>query len=224
MIHVTALNKAYNPGRSAEFQALTDVHWRVAEGELVCLMGASGSGKTTLLSIVGALIKPTSGDVIVHGQRIAKLPDLQASAYRASTIGFVFQTNNLFDELTVYENVTLPLIPLGLTQAQVDEKVRMALAQADIDHKSRQAAKDLSGGEKQRCAIARALANDARVILCDEPTANLDRAQSRKFMEILKALKALGKTIVVATHDPLFEGLTFVDRIDLIQDGRLGAS
>ena len=224
MIKVDGVNKIHNKNRPNEFQSLYAIDLQVAEGELVILKGVSGSGKTTLLSIIGALNKPTSGEVVVDGQRVAKLPDLHASAFRASTIGFIFQSYNLFDELNVHDNVALPLVPLGMKQSLIDEKTRTALALANIEHKSTQKVADLSGGEKQRCAIARSLANEPKVILCDEPTANLDRENSLKFVAILKELKQLGKTIVVATHDVLFEELEFTDRVVLIQDGRIAGA
>ncbi len=220
MIRVEALNKIHGLGRPNQFQSLYDIDLDVAEGELVVLNGVSGSGKTTLLSIIGALVKPTSGEVTVDGQRVAKFPDLHASAFRASSIGFIFQAYNLFEELDVHDNVALPLVPRGLKQSAIDEKTKTALSLANIEHKSGQRVQNLSGGEKQRCAIARALVNEPKVILCDEPTANLDRDNSLRFIEILKGLKDLGKTIVVATHDPLLKELGFVDRVSLMQEGR----
>jgi len=207
MIHLKGINKIHGEGGPAQFQSI--------------LKGVSGSGKSTLLSIIGALQKPTSGEIEVDGSRIAKLPDLHASAFRASTIGFIFQNFNLFEEFNVAENVALPLIPVGMPQKEIDRKVADALKVANIAHKATQSVRDLSGGEKQRAAIARALVNDAGIILCDEPTANLDRENSLVFMEILKDLKSLGKTILIATHDPLFENLDIVDRVLEIEAGRI---
>jgi len=221
MIHLKGINKIHSEGGPAEFQSLYDITFDVQEGELIILNGVSGSGKSTLLSILGALQKPSSGDIEVDGSRIAKLPDLHASAFRARTIGFIFQNFNLFDEFNVAENVALPLIPTGMSQKEIDTNVARAMVVANIDHKAGQSVRDLSGGEKQRAAIARALVNDAKIILCDEPTANLDRENALAFMEILKDLKSLGKTIVIATHDPLFADLPVVDRVLEIEAGRI---
>jgi putative ABC transport system ATP-binding protein len=221
VIQVTGLNRVHNPGRPNQFQSLYDIDLHVKEGELVILQGVSGSGKTTLLSIIGALDRPTSGEVVVDGQQVARLPDLHASAFRATTIGFVFQEFNLFEEFTVCDNVTLPLIPRGLAREQIDLQTGKAMGLARIDHKAGQRVRDLSGGEKQRCSIARALVADPSVILCDEPTANLDLENSLSFIEILGELKGLGKTIIVATHDPLFEACDFTDRVALIDGGRI---
>jgi len=151
------------------------------------------------LSLIAALIKPTSGEIKVDGKFVAKLPDLHASLYRLKDIGFIFQSFNLFENL----------------------KVSHALELANISHKKTQSVKNLSGGEKQRTAIARALVNDPKIILCDEPTANLDRANSLTFIEVLRELKRLEKTIVIATHDPLFESLDFVDRVINIENGEI---
>ncbi len=221
MIVLNGVNKIHSPGGPAEFQSLYDIEFEVSSGELVILKGVSGSGKSTLLSIIGALQKPSSGDVEVDGRRIAKLPDLHASAFRAQTIGFIFQAFNLFDEFNVAENVSLPLIPTGISQKEIDDRVKKALGLANIEHKATQSVRDLSGGEKQRTAIARALVNDAKIILCDEPTANLDRANSAAFVSILADLKSLGKTVLIATHDPMFEGLDLVDRVLCIEAGRI---
>ncbi len=224
MIVLRGVNKIHGAGGPAEFQSLHDIGLEVKAGELAILKGVSGSGKTTLLSIIGALQKPSSGEVEVDGRRIAKLPDLHASDFRAQTIGFIFQAFNLFEEFNVVENVALPLIPTGMSQKDIDIHVSRAMEVANIQHKATQSVRDLSGGEKQRAAIARALVNDAEIILCDEPTANLDRANAETFISILGELKSLGKTILIATHDPMLEGLELVDRVFSIEAGRIADS
>ncbi len=223
MITVRHLHKIHNQGRGNEFQSLHDINLEVAAGQLVVLQGVSGSGKTTLLSILGALIKPTSGEVIVDGRRVAKLPDLHASRFRAHNLGFVFQHFNLFETLDVARNVGVPLIPQGLGQGEVDRRVAAAMELAGIEHKARQRVADLSGGEKQRCAIARALVTQPRVVLCDEPTANLDRENTLRFIAILRRLKERQTTVVVATHDPAFADLDIVDQVVAMRDGRIVA-
>jgi len=218
MIQIESLNRTFRTG-DTQFHVLKDINLSVAEGECMVLKGVSGSGKTTLLSIMAGLDKPTSGKVIVDGEAIAKLPDMHISAFRAKKIGMIFQHFNLMEHLSAAENVMIPLIPMGLKMEEVKEMTDKALTLANISHKAQSLASRLSGGEKQRVAIARALVADPAVILCDEPTANLDRANSLKFIEIMAELHALGKTIVIATHDPLFEGLTFAHRVVPMEDG-----
>ncbi len=221
MITFKNLNLTFNPNAANEFKALKNINLHITKHKLVILKGVSGSGKSTLLSLISALIKPTSGEIKVDGKLIAKLPDFHASRFRSKDIGFIFQSFNLFESLNVEENIALPLIPLELSQKEIDDKVNHAMNLANIAHKKNQSVKDLSGGEKQRCAIARALVNNPKIILCDEPTANLDRTNSLAFIEVIKTLKSLEKTIVIATHDPLFESLDFVDEVINIENGEI---
>ncbi len=221
MIEIEGLNKVYNPKSSEPLHALRDVGLTVAGGECVILSGVSGSGKSTLLSIIAALEKPTSGKVIVGGEAIAKLPDLHASHYRSKSIGFVFQHFGLLESLSVEENVTAPLANRRLGRADIAARVQRAMEHASILHKAKSPVRELSGGEKQRCAIARALVNEPGIIICDEPTANLDTANSRKFIELLSSIHAEGKTILIATHDPIFDTLPFPHRIVRMEHGRI---
>jgi len=223
MIQIESLNRTFQTGDS-KFHVLKDINLSVSEGECVVLKGVSGSGKTTLLSIMAGLDKPTSGKVMIAGEAIAKLPDMHISAFRAKKIGMIFQHFNLMEHLTAAENVMIPLIPMGLRMEEVKEMTDKALALANIAHKAESLSSRLSGGEKQRVAIARALVADPSVIFCDEPTANLDRVNSLKFIEIMAELHALGKTIVIATHDPLFEGLDFAHRVVPMEDGEIVGS
>ncbi len=221
MVILEKVSKVYNEGTPQAFEALTEIDLSVAEGETVILSGVSGSGKSTLLSLIAALDKPSSGKIEVGGELISKLPDMHASAYRAKRIGIIFQHFNLLESLNVEENVIVPLINSGLKTGEIRQKAAKSMEMAAISHKSSQQVKALSGGEKQRCAIARALVHNPELILCDEPTANLDRANSLKFIDILQSLHDLGKTVIVATHDPLFEGLSFVDRVIHMEDGKI---
>ncbi|MBU3014509.1 ABC transporter ATP-binding protein [Poseidonibacter lekithochrous] len=221
MIKVNNLNKVFNQNTKKEFKALKDINIEIQTSSCVILKGVSGSGKSTLLSILGALSKPSSGDVIINNDSIAKLPDLHSSAFRAKNLGFIFQSYNLFNELTVEENVSIPLVPLGLSQKEINQKVLTALTLANIEHKKHETVSNLSGGEKQRTAIARALVNNPDIILCDEPTANLDNDNSLKFIEVMRNLKKLNKTIIIATHDPIFDNLDFVDNTINIKDGKI---
>ncbi|MCG3661597.1 ABC transporter ATP-binding protein [Aliarcobacter butzleri] len=221
MIKIKNLNKVFYENTNKEFYALKDINLNIKESSCVVLKGVSGSGKSTLLSLIATLQKPTSGEIVVENESIAKLPDFHASNFRARKIGFIFQSFNLFNELSVKDNISLPLIPLGFSQKQIDEKVISTLKLANILHKKDELVSNLSGGEKQRCAIARALVNNCEIILCDEPTANLDYENSKNFIEILKELKELKKTIIIATHDPIFDNLDFVDSEILIKNGQI---
>ncbi len=221
MIKVNNLNKVFNQNTKKEFHALKDINIEIQTSSCVILKGVSGSGKSTLLSILGALSKPSSGDVIINDDSIAKLPDLHSSIFRAENLGFIFQSYNLFNELNVEENISIPLVPLGFSQKEINQKVQTALGLANIEHKKHETVSNLSGGEKQRTAIARALVNNPDIILCDEPTANLDNANSLKFIEVMRKLKALNKTIIIATHDPIFDNLNFVDDTINIKDGKI---
>ena len=221
MIKIENLNKIFNENTKKEFHALKDINIEIKTSSCVILKGVSGSGKSTLLSIIGTLLKPTSGDIKIDDESIAKLPDLHASNFRAKKLGFIFQSYNLFNELNVKDNISIPLIPLGYSQKQIDNMSKTALKLANIEHKKDELVYNLSGGEKQRCAIARALVNNPDIILCDEPTANLDHDNSMKFIESLREFKKLNKTIIVATHDPIFENLDFVDEVINIKNGMI---
>lgn len=221
MIKIENLNKIFNENTKKEFHALKNISFEIDDYSCVLLKGISGSGKSTLLSIIGALSKPTSGSIIINDENIAKLPDLHTSSFRASKLGFIFQSYNLFNHLDVKNNVSIPLIPQGFNQTQINEKIDIALKLANITHKKEELVLNLSGGEKQRVAIARALVNEPNIILCDEPTANLDLHNSEKFIEVIKKLKSLNKTIIIATHDPIFDSCNFIDKTINIKNGQI---
>ncbi len=215
------VNKVYNLAKNNEFYALKDIHLEIASGETIVLKGVSGSGKSTLLSLIGGLSKPTSGEILIDETNIAKLPDIPSSAYRHKEVGFIFQSFNLLSGLNVYQNVMAPLALSSLSAKQIEEKINEALQIANIAHKKFQKVSDLSGGEKQRCAIARAIVMNPSIILADEPTANLDTQNSLMFIEILNVFKQLGKTVIVATHDILFEEVATIDRCIHMKDGQI---
>ena len=220
IIQIEKLYRTFHHGGN-EVPVLKDINLNIAQGECVVLKGVSGSGKTTLLSLIAGLDKPSAGKVLIEGEPISKLPDLFASELRAKKIGMIFQHFNLFEHLSVSENVTIPLIPSGLKMKEIHEKVDEALKVANIIHKREVLASRLSGGEKQRTAIARALVAAPNIILCDEPTANLDRDNSLLFINILGELHRMGKTIVIATHDPLFDNLSFESTVVPMVDGKI---
>jgi len=209
MIQLKNVSKVYANG----VIALNNLSLAFDEGELIVLKGKSGSGKSTVLALIAALSKPTSGEVIVDSKHISKLPDHFSSVYRRDNIGFIFQKYNLVTDLTVKENILLPLIPLNLSYEELDLRLQKVMKEFSIAHKQDEIVKNLSGGEQQRTAIARANIASPKIILADEPTANLDNKLSLEFITILKEMKSLNKTIIVATHDPLFFELDFVDRI-----------
>jgi putative ABC transport system ATP-binding protein len=212
MIELKNITKKYEINKNNIVTALNDVSMKIDEGELVVLKGASGSGKSSVLSLIAALSKPTSGEVIVDAKHISKLPDNFASEYRRDNIGFIFQKYNLIPTLSVKENILLPLVPLNPDAKAADKKLNFVMDMFKIEHKADAIIKNLSGGEQQRVAIARANVNNPKIIIADEPTANLDEKLSLHFIEMLRELKAQKKTIVIATHDPLFFDLDLVDR------------
>jgi putative ABC transport system ATP-binding protein len=224
MIVLDSVSKVYNRGRLNEVTALHEVSLAVASGSMICLRGASGSGKSTLLSIIGCVIPPSSGRAVIAGKPLSRLPDRFLTIHRRSHIGFIFQQFNVLPELTVLDNVTLPLLPLGIGPAERRRRGGELLAHLGIDHRAAFPAGQISGGELQRVAIARALINDPPIILADEPTAHLDSKLSQEFMATMAELKRLGKTIVIASHDSLVTDSLELDRIINVTDGRLDVS
>lgn len=221
MVRLNNITKTYELNKNNSVTALDDVSLLVEEGEVIVLNGASGSGKSTILSLIAALSKPTSGEVLVDGKKISKLSDDFASEFRRDNIGFVFQKYNLLPDLSVRDNILIPLIPLNLDADEMEEKLQKAMQTFSISHKEDAIVKNLSGGEQQRVAIARANVNDPKIIIADEPTANLDEKLSLSFIEILKELKSFNKTIIIATHDPLFFDLDIVDKKIEMHNGKI---
>lgn len=220
-IVIEDLNKCYNEGKPNAFHALSNINLCIEEGEMVVLKGVSGSGKSTLLSLIGGLGKPTSGKIVVNAQTIAKLPDIMSSSYRHSEIGFIFQSFNLLEGLSVYQNILAPLALTTLRKEAVHEKIMRAMRLSNIEHKHAQNVSSLSGGERQRCAIARAVVMEPEIILADEPTANLDKENALMFIEILNKFRALRKTVIIATHDTLFDGLSCIDKTVCMRNGKI---
>jgi len=221
MIILKNTTKIYEINRNNCIVALDNISLEIKEGELVVLKGVSGSGKSTILSLIAALTKPTMGEVIVNNKRISKLPDNFASDYRQEDIGFIFQKYHLIPTLSVKDNILLPLVPTNPDEVEAKGKLDRVLEQFNIAHKKDTMVHHLSGGEQQRVAIARAHVNDPKIIIADEPTANLDETLSLDFIEILRGLKERGKTILIATHDPLFFNLDMVDRLVEVKGGKI---
>lgn len=223
IIEIEGLKRVYNTP-SGSVEVLKGIDLTVEKGDTVVLKGISGSGKTTLLSIIAGLERPSEGRVLIEGEAIAKLPDRHLSHFRGRHIGMIFQHYNLIEHFTVKDNVTVPLVPMDISGDEAEEMVKEAMESANISHKADMPAGKLSGGEKQRCAIARAIVSNPEIVICDEPTANLDRANAMKFLYILEKLHNMGKTIVIATHDPIFESMSFAHTIAHMSDGEIKES
>ena len=221
MINIRGVSLVYNQGKQNEFCALKNINLDVNNGELVILKGVSGSGKSTLLSLIALLQKPTSGEILIDGTNIAKLPDAFCSEFRHKRLGLVFQNFNLIEGLSVYENLLAPFALTNFKANVREEMIKKALELANISHKRDENVSNLSGGERQRCAVARALSMDANIILADEPTANLDRDNARAFLGLLESFKALKKSVIVATHDSIFDELKATDRVVSLQNGEI---
>ncbi|WP_462107110.1 ABC transporter ATP-binding protein [Campylobacter concisus] len=221
MINIRGVSLVYNQNKQNEFCALKNIDLDINDGELVILKGISGSGKSTLLSLIALLQKPTSGEILIDGTNIAKLPDAFCSELRHKRLGLVFQNFNLIEGLSVYENLLAPFALTNFKANVRDEMIKKALSLANIAHKKDENVSNLSGGERQRCAVARALSMDANIILADEPTANLDRQNARAFLGLLESFKALKKSVIVATHDSIFDELSATDRVVSLQNGEI---
>ncbi|HEU0014621.1 MAG TPA: ABC transporter ATP-binding protein [Longimicrobium sp.] len=203
LIRLTGIRKVFR-AEDAETHALSDVDLAIGRGEFVSIAGPSGCGKTTLLSILGLLDTPTAGEYRLAGADVARLGVAERARIRNREIGFVFQAFNLVGDLTVYENVELPLAYRGMPAAEREERVMEALERVGMAHKDAHYPLQLSGGQQQRVAVARAIAGAPSVLLADEPTGNLDSANGEAVMALLQELHAAGSTLVMVTHDPRY--------------------
>lgn len=202
LVEIVGVEKIFQRGAET-IHVLTHLDLQVRAGEFLALMGPSGSGKTTLLNLMGGLDRPTQGTVTVAGERLDQLPDRRLAAWRARHIGFVFQLYNLLPALTAERNVELPLLLTPLSKAERKKHVDTALAVVGLSGRARHYPRTLSGGEQQRVGIARAIVTDPTLLLCDEPTGDLDRKAGDEILDLLQALnRDYGKTIVMVTHDP----------------------
>jgi putative ABC transport system ATP-binding protein len=219
MIELAAVTKTFNPGRANEYRALRGIDLTVESGRVTALRGPSGSGKSTLLALIGCLARPTSGRVRLEGEDISALPERFLADLRLTRFGFVFQRFNLIPGLSALDNILLPAYPLGLPYKTLRERAEALMATLEIDRHAGTRVDWLSGGEVQRVAIARALINDPPVIIADEPTAHLDSKLSLDFLGQLGRLKAAGKTVIIASHDPLVFETGLPDRVVDLRDG-----
>ena len=219
LIQLTAIEKSYRLGRIL-VRAVDNVSLDIARGELVALAGPSGSGKTTLLNLIGCVDKPDSGRVVIDGADVTAIPLHRLARTRAEVLGFVFQTFNLVPVLTAWENVEFPLLLRGLPKRERDSRVAAWLEHVGILAQAKQRPDQLSGGQRQRVAIARAMAGEPKLVVADEPTANLDSENAARILDLMAEINAqTGTTFVFATHDPAV--ITRAQRVIHVRDGRV---
>lgn len=204
---------------SAEVKALRDIQFQVEKGEFVAIMGESGSGKTTLLNILATLDKPTSGTVILNGKDLTKIKEDELAAFRLKHLGFVFQDFNLLDNLSVKDNIFLPLVLMDIPHKEMEAKLPDLARRLGLRELLHQRPYELSGGQQQRVAIARALITQPQLILADEPTAALDYRNSEELMTIFEDIHLSGQTILMVTHSPM--AASHASRVLFIKDGRI---
>lgn len=233
MIELVKVNKVFNQGRHNEYAAVRDLSVVVATGKVTVLKGPSGSGKTTLLAMAGCMARPTSGRIWLREMRLpeglglgreaelSSLPERFLTGIRRSMFGFIFQQFNLIKGISALENVLLPAYPHTCDMAGLRRRGEELLASLGMDRQAGSPVEWLSGGEAQRVAIARALINDPQVIIADEPTAHLDTGLSREFMETVGRFREQGRTVIIASHDPIVSGSPFVDTVIEMRDGVL---
>jgi len=218
LIHLESIQKVFTTDE-VETHALSDVHLDINLGEFVSIAGPSGCGKSTLLSILGLLDTPTGGSYTLNGQPVANLKLAQRAKIRNREIGFIFQSFNLIGDLTVYENVELPLVYRGMGAGERRARTLACLEEVGMSHRAKHLPSQLSGGQQQRVAVARALTGRPSILLADEPTGNLDSANGDAVMELLKDLYKRGSTICMVTHDPRFAQVA--DRTVHLFDGQI---
>ncbi len=236
MITLSDVSKCFNRGLPSQFTAVDQVSLRIDAGGITVLKGPSGSGKTTLLSLIGCMARPTSGRILLEGVSppfpcpgengldISSLPERFLTEIRRRTFGFIFQQFNLIKGIGVLENIMLPAYPLGEPHAKLRARAIVLLERLRLERHAGSRLDWLSGGELQRVAIARALINDPAVIIADEPTAHLDSRLSLEFMEILSGLAGSGRTVLIASHDPIVYDAPSAARVIEMRDGRITAA
>lgn len=213
--------KWYNRGRPNEVAAVDGASITIVQGDLAVLKGPSGSGKTSLLSLIGCMTRPTSGSIVVEGRDVSHLPERFLTDVRRKTFGFIFQQFHLLPGMSVLQNVMVPLFPTDISIKELRHRAEGILESLGMTKRKNFPVQGLSGGEQQRTAIARALINDPHIILADEPTAHLDTALSHEFMAIMEEFHRRGKTVIIATHDPLVFENVHVSLIVEMRDGRI---
>ena len=235
MIELIEVSKTFNAGKVNQFIAVDKVSCKVGSGEITILKGPSGSGKTTLMTLIGCMARPTSGRILLQGVgnvclpgcsgedslEITSLPERFLTGIRRSAFGFIFQHFNLVHGISVLENIMLPAYPTGERVVEVRRRALELLKTFSISRHAASRIEQLSGGEMQRVAIARALINDPVMIIADEPTAHLDSKLSCEFMEIVAGFKGAGKSVLIASHDPIVYDAALADAVIEMRDGRI---
>jgi putative ABC transport system ATP-binding protein len=219
LIQTENLGKVYNSGMPDALSALHNVSIEIDRNRITVLKGPSGSGKTSLLSLISCMSRPTAGRIFVEEKDVVKLPERFLTNIRRAKFGFIFQQLHLIRNVSVLENILLPLYPLSMTASIMREKALAIMKKLGIEDKRNFKVKQLSGGEQQRVAIARAMVNDPEIIIADEPTAHLDTKLASEFMEVLESLLNEGKTIVIATHDLFVHEHLLVHKTISMRDG-----
>ena len=221
MIQLKDVRKVFNMAKPNEFVAIDGVSLHIDLGKVTVLKGPSGSGKTTLLSILGCMARPTSGRIMLADREITSLPERFLTEIRCRTFGFIFQQFNLIKGISAIENVMVPAYPSGEKYARLKERAMHLLETFDLTRKATSKVEWLSGGEAQRVTIARALINSPSVVIADEPTAHLDTKLSGELMDIVSNFRDEGKTVLIASHDPIVHDATIVDRVIAMRDGKI---
>jgi putative ABC transport system ATP-binding protein len=216
LIHMSDVKKIFYTDE-VETHALAGIHLEINKGEYVSISGPSGCGKSTLLSILGLLDSPTEGEYWINNKEVSDLPMSERARIRNREIGFIFQSFNLIGDLTVYENVELPLTYRGMKSSERKERVHAALERVGMAHRAKHLPSQLSGGQQQRVAVARAVAGDPLILLADEPTGNLDSINGEAVMDLMRELHQAGATICMVTHDPRYA--RYADRSINLFDG-----
>lgn len=219
ILKIVNLCKTYRRGK-INVPALKNVNMEVFSGEIVCLAGPSGSGKSTLLNLLGGVDKPNSGKIMINGNDLTKMSEIELSDFRLKNVGLVFQFFNLIPTLTARENVEFPLILSNIPKIERNSRAAELLKQVGLEHRLDHKPEELSGGEQQRVAIARSLANNPSIIIADEPTGDLDSDTSSKFMDLVEELnKKRNQTFIISSHDPMI--IERVPRVYRIKDGSI---
>ena len=220
MVYTERLVKAYQIGEE-KIEVLKELTLSIPKAKFIALRGPSGSGKTTLLNIIGGIDRPTSGKIFVDGQDLTLKDEDFLSDFRCNNVGFVFQAYNLVSTLTMAENVAFPMEWIRKPEREIEKRVIELLEIVGLQNRANHFPSQLSGGEQQRVAFARALANDPQLILADEPTGNLDAKNAQKIIQVLQILKEQGKTVIVSTHD--MQIIELADQVLCLEEGRLAS-
>ncbi len=221
LIVAQKISKIFNPGQPNQVQAVKNCSLEINSGEVWVFAGPSGCGKTTLLSLLGLMMRPTAGRLSILGEETTLFTERERTLFRRRHIGFLFQDFHLLPDLTLQENLELVLFPEGRPLREIWQRIKELASRLGLRDKIKEKVSHLSGGEKQRVSLARALLNDPQLLIVDEPTAHLDSQRSQEILNLFKALKDQGLTLLIASHDPLVIKAPFVDHVAWMKDGQI---